>query len=262
MTKGLERRLAALLAVISTSLVVLTIPAASQQPTSAQRNAIREECRSDYEAHCASVPTGGKPALMCLQKNMASLSASCQTAVSAIDKPSVATPAAAAPASAPKAAATPAAAAPKAATAAAPKQQPSQAQTDTIRQVCRSDYEANCASIPPGGAAALSCLQTNSAKLSQPCQQAVSAVGGAPAAAGSAASTASPAPTTVGAAPVVPMRAISPRREIMLVRSACGGDFRTYCSNVPLGGGRAVECLRANAASLSPTCQSAMLGLR
>jgi hypothetical protein len=257
MTKGLERRLAALLAVISTSLVVLTIPAASQQPTSAQRDAIREECRSDYEAHCASVPTGGKPALMCLQKNMASLSASCQTAVSAIGKSS-----AAPPTSKPKAAATPAAAAPKATTAAAPTQQPSQAQTDAIRQACRSDYEANCASIPPGGAAALSCLQTNSAKLSQPCQQAVSAVGGAPAAAGSAASTASPAPTTVGAAPVVPMRAISPRREIMLVRSACGGDFRAYCSNVQLGGGRAVECLRANAASLSPTCQSAMLGLR
>jgi hypothetical protein len=258
MTKGLERRLAALLVVISTSLVALTIPAASQQPTSAQRDAIREACRSDYEAHCASVPTGGKPALMCLQKNKASLSASCQKAVSAIDKSSAAAPAAPAP----KAAATPAAAAPKSATAAAPKQQPSQAQTDAIRQACRSDYEANCASIPPGGAAALSCLQTNSAKLSQPCQQAVSAVGGAPAAAGSAASTASPAPTTAGAAPVVPMRAISPRREIMLVRSACSGDFRAYCSNVQLGGGRAVECLRANAASLSPTCQSAMLGSR
>jgi hypothetical protein len=257
MTKGLERRLAALLAVISTSLVVLALPAASQQPTSAQRDAIREACRSDYEAHCASVPPGGKPALMCLEKNKASLSASCQTAVNAIGKSS-----AAPPASEPKAAATPAATAPKATTAAAPKQQPSQAQTDTIRQACRSDYEANCASIPPGGAAALSCLQTNSAKLSQPCQQAVSAVGGAPAPAGSAASTASPAPTTVGAAPVVPMRAISPRREIMLVRSSCGGDFRAYCSNVQLGGGRAVECLRANAASLSPTCQSALLGLR
>jgi hypothetical protein len=29
-----------------------------------------------------------------------------------------------------------------------------------------------------------------------------------------------------------------------------------------LGGGRVAQCLRANAASLSPGCQSALMGLR
>jgi hypothetical protein len=29
-----------------------------------------------------------------------------------------------------------------------------------------------------------------------------------------------------------------------------------------LGGGRVAQCLRANAASLSPSCQTALMGLR
>lgn len=256
MPQDRERRAATKLAVIVSTLFVLAGPAASQQPSSAQRDAIREACRSDYEAHCASVPPGGKPALACLQKNVASLSGSCQKAVNTIGKSS-STPAAP---SAPKTAATPATSLPKTATGAAPKQLPSQAQTDAIRQACRSDYEATCASVPPGGAAALSCLQTNAANLSQPCQQAVAAVSAAPASANSASPPAS-ATATVGATTIAPMRAMTPRQEIRLVRSACGGDFRTYCNNVALGGGRAVECLRANAASLSPTCQRALLGM-
>ncbi len=73
MTNGISRRIAAHFLFVATGLIVLAIPAFSQQPTTAQRNAIREACRSDYEAHCASVPTGGMPALKCLQSNMASL---------------------------------------------------------------------------------------------------------------------------------------------------------------------------------------------
>lgn len=257
MPKDLGRRVVTKLAFIATGLVALAVPAASQQPSSAQRDAVRQACRSDYEAHCASVPTGGKPALACLQKNMASLSEPCQKAVNSIGKLSSApaTP------SASKTAASPATAPPKTVAGATPKQAPSKAQTDAIRQACRSDYQATCASVPPGGAAALSCLQTNATKLSQPCQQAVAAVSSAPASAGAIASPPGSTPATVGAVAIAPMQAMTPRQEIRLVRSACGGDFRTYCSNVALGGGRAVECLRANAASLSPTCQSALLGM-
>lgn len=193
MTRRSERRMAAKIAFIVASLFVLAYPAASQQPTSAQRDAIRQACRSDYEAHCASVPPGGQPALACLQKNMSSLSGACQTAVGAIKS-------SAAPAAAPaKTTTAPSTATPKAATSAAPKQ------------------------VAPAAAAA--------------------------------------APATVGAAPIAPMRAITPREEIRLVRFSCGEDFRIHCSNVQLGGGRAAACLRANAASLSPTCQSALLGL-
>jgi hypothetical protein len=196
-TEGIAHRVAAPFIFIAMSLIVTTGPAAPQQPSTAQRNAIREACRSDYEAHCASVPTGGKPALMCLQKNMASLSPDCQKAVGAIGKSS----------SAP---------------AATPTTQPAQST----------------------GAAATGTAPT--------------AAGAAPAAAAGAATTAA-----VGAAPMAsPPRALTPRQEIALVRSSCGADFRTYCGDVRLGGGRAVECLRAKAASLSPTCQSALTGLR
>lgn len=196
MTLVTQCRLAALFALIVTSPIGLIDPAAAQQPTSAQRDAIRSACRSDYEAHCASVPPGGKPSLVCLQKNMASLSPDCQKAVNVVGKSS------AAPAATPKSSAAIPAAPPAAATGAA----------------------AAPAVPPPAGAAP---------------------------------------PATAGAATIAPPPpALTPRQELRLVRLSCSGDYRAYCGNVPLGGGKVAQCLRANAASLSPGCQSALMGLR
>src|SRR5260370_28719277 len=98
-------RAAALLA--STAIVIISVamPAFSQVPTDAQRSAIRSECRSDYEAHCASIPPGGAASLQCLQKNMSSLSSGCQTAVRAVEAP--AAPKAESAPAAPKAESTP-----------------------------------------------------------------------------------------------------------------------------------------------------------
>ncbi|MGN9273764.1 hypothetical protein ACTMO5_15120, partial [Enterococcus faecium] len=45
--------------------------AAAGKPSSAQISAIRSACRSDYPKVCAGVPTGGAPALQCLEKNKA-----------------------------------------------------------------------------------------------------------------------------------------------------------------------------------------------
>jgi hypothetical protein len=55
---------------------------------------------------------------------------------------------------------------------------------------------------------------------------------------------------------------MSPRQEAMLLRRACGMDSRTYCSEVPIGGGRVIECLRENGPSLSRQCRSALLSVR
>ncbi len=52
---------------LATATFMVVTPAFSQAPTDAQRNAIRSECRSDYEAHCASIPPGGEASLQCLQ---------------------------------------------------------------------------------------------------------------------------------------------------------------------------------------------------
>src|SRR5262245_57350180 len=104
------------------------------QPTQAQRDAIRSNCRSDYMSNCSSVTPGGAEALQCLQRNMSKLSSACQTAVNAISPPPAAAPtppapkpAAAAPEPAPAPVAAPAPApapAPTATPAAAPATQP------------------------------------------------------------------------------------------------------------------------------------------
>src|SRR5258705_1936900 len=96
-------------AFILAGLFPVATPAFSQARPDAQRNAIRSECRSDYEAHCASVPPGGAASLQCLQKNMSSLSSSCQTAVRAVEAPA-ASEAESAPAAAPNAESAPASA--------------------------------------------------------------------------------------------------------------------------------------------------------
>src|SRR5258707_3119915 len=136
---------AALLVALAAAMFGLTMPAFSQVPTDAQRSAIRSECRSDYEAHCASVAPGGAASLQCLQKNMSSLSSGCRTAVRAVEAP--AAPQAESAPAAPKAESTPPAttakpatetAAPKAATTTANK--PDDAQVAAVRSACRSDY--------------------------------------------------------------------------------------------------------------------------
>jgi hypothetical protein len=255
----------------------MATPALAQQPTDAQRSAIRSACRSDYMAHCASVPPGGLASLQCLQKNMSNLAPSCQSAVNAVAKP--AEPAAssepAAPTAAPKAeapaAAEPAkpaeASKPAATVTAAPKaaappavKKPSAAQVSAIRSACRSDYMRSCAGVPTGGAAALSCLEKHKSTLSQGCQQAVSAVGGssapaagtAPAGAPAADQATAPADAAAPAPPMV-LRPMLPREELFVART-CGGDIRALCASVPAGGGRIMRCLAANASSLSPSC--------
>ncbi len=267
-------RAAALLA--STAIVIITVamPAFSQVPTDAQRSAIRSECRSDYEAHCASIPPGGAASLQCLQKNMSSLSSGCQTAVRAVEAP--AAPKAESAPAAPKAESTPEStppattakpatesAAPKAAAATAKK--PDNAQVAAIRSACRSDYQKVCAGVPTGGSAALQCLEKNKSKVSAPCQQAVGAAsGGATTSAAGDAATAAPAAAAPAGAPAVApspalvLRPMRPREELFVLRSACGGDVRSLCGGVQPGGGRIVQCLATKAASLSPACKEVL----
>jgi cysteine rich repeat protein len=256
-------------AFIVTALFAVATPAFSQAPTDAQRSAIRSECRSDYEAHCASVPPGGAASLQCLQKSMSSLSSSCQTAVRAVEAPAASkaepAPAAATAKPAAETAAKPAAetAAPKAAESTAAKK-PSDAQVAAIRSACRSDYQKVCAGVPTGGAPALQCLEKNKSKLSGNCQQAVNAASGgattpAAGAASATAATTSPAAAPAAApAPALVLRPMRPREELFVVRSACGGDVRALCGGVAPGGGRIARCLATQAASLSPACKEVL----
>ena len=240
-------------AFIVTALFAVATPAFSQAPTDAQRSAIRSECRSDYEAHCASVPPGGAASLQCLQKNMSSLSSSCQAAVRAVEAPAAS-----------KAEPAPAAATAKPATETAPPkaaestaaEKPSDAQVAAMRSACRSDYRKVCAGVPTGGAPALQCLEKNKSKLSGNCQQAVNAAGGG--ATTPAAGTASTTAATTSPAAALVLRPMRPREELFVVRSACGGDVRALCGGVAPGGGRIARCLATQAASLSPACKEVL----
>jgi hypothetical protein len=274
-TLGLVAERGAMLA----GMIFISASAFAQAPTDAQREAIRSACRSDYMAHCSTVPPGGLESLQCLQKNMSSLSGSCKSAVSAVEAPAAApaaksetpttaptteTPATAEPAK-PATTATPAT--PKAA-ASTPAKKPSDAQIAAIRSACRSDYPKVCAGVPTGGAPALQCLDKNKSKVSSGCQQALNAAGGgaAPAAAGGStggAPAAGSAAAPEAAAPaVIVLRPMRPREELFVLRSACGGDVRSLCGGVAPGGGRIVRCLATNAGSLSPACKDVLIQFR
>jgi len=262
------------------------------QPSEAQMAAIKQNCRSDYMAKCMSVKPGGPEAFQCLKRNEASLSAACKTAVNAINtasgggsppaqeaKPAPAPapaapaqaspasasppPATAAPAAAPAVAAAPAApkpAASKPATpAAAPAAQPSAAQQNAIKQNCRNDFMAHCAGVQPGGAEALNCLKTNTAKLAPACKSAVAAIGGAPAAQPAVAAATPPAAAAPAAPPAaLPAPRLDSPMEARIIREFCFNDFRVLCRGVRPGQGRALQCLATNAPALSPGCKAAM----
>lgn len=200
-------------------VVALTLtPAAAQQPTQAQRDAIRASCRSDFMANCAGVQPGGKEALECLLRNESKLSAPCRSAVNAI----------AAPASSPATSA-PAAAAPA---------QPSDAST---------------AGQPATPAAAAPASRKPSHPVTAPNQKTPAAMRTAPPAAPAAsATTAAPA-----VAPLGPIRPMLPRRALMIL-AQCRPDQERLCAGVPAGGGKIFACLAANAQQLSPVCYQAL----
>jgi hypothetical protein len=276
-------------ALTAAAMFSLIMPAFAQAPSDAQRAAIRSACRSDYIAHCSSVPPGGLESLQCLQKNMSSLAPGCASAVRAVEgaeapkaeakpevkpeakpetkteakpeaKPETPAAATATPAEKPAAESAPApepksAAAPAAAPAMAKK--PTSAQTAAVRSACRSDFIANCSSVQPGGPAALKCLMQNEARLSARCRQAVAAIGGSAAPAGAPADAAAAPEAAPAVAPLV-LRPMMPREALFVMRAGCGMDARALCAGVPPGGGRLMDCLASQPAALSPACTRAL----
>jgi hypothetical protein len=58
-----------------------------------------------------------------------------------------------------------------------------------------------------------------------------------------------------------PIPPLPPRARLMILR-ACGAEQQAYCATVPAGGGRIVDCLAANGASLSAGCRQAILSAK
>jgi hypothetical protein len=246
--------------------ILLLNQAAAQQPTQAQRDAIRSSCRSDFMANCSGVQPGGKDALDCLIQHTAKLSPSCKTAVNAVAPPPAA-PAApvAAESVAPKPAAAPAAPAPAA-----------ESQVAAVQHACTlNDFMAYCSWIKPDSPEIVLCLKANAAELSPACRAAVEGSPGAAPAAAKAPMAAPPVaakPQPVKRPPPAPRTAVvhSPpsaapaasapptAEQQSAIRAACRSDFMARCSGVTPGGAEALQCLKRNAAELSPACRSAV----
>ncbi|HXA22634.1 MAG TPA: cysteine rich repeat-containing protein [Acetobacteraceae bacterium] len=139
-------------------LIALTGPLAAQHPTSAQQNAVKQNCRSDFQAHCAGVPAGGSAAMSCLQQNAASLSPGCQNALLAIGGTNGPAPTGGPAASAQTPPAPPLSRRQRAA---------------ILRHACGVDFQNNCHGVQPGGGRALECLMAHRDTLSPGCQQAL-----------------------------------------------------------------------------------------
>jgi hypothetical protein len=259
--------------------------ASAQQPTQAERDAIRAACRSDFMANCSGVQPGGKEAFECLLRNDAKLSPSCQAAVNAA-APKPAEPAATAPAPAAPAqseTAPPAAKVERAppgiqvALAEAPNEE-----LKTVQQACTlNDFVAHCSWIAPNNPEILQCLKANAADLSPNCQAAVQSLPAAspPAAAAPAppaepARQATPAKKPAEPKPPEPARANAPppaapaaapaaptAQQKAAIRAACRSDFMSHCSGVQPGGAEALQCLKRNEAQLSAACRNAVAAI-
>ena len=252
-------------------LVIFTVnPIAAQQPSSAQRDAIRSACRSDFIANCSGVQPGGKEAFTCLRRNEPKLSAPCKIAINAVvvkpEAQATTAPAPAEPAAAPTG---------NSAAEPAPKTTEAETQEDQIkrvRQACTlNDFIAHCSWIAPSSPELLLCLKANAAGLSPPCQTAIQSL---PAVATPAAvetpqaEAARPEP-----APAKEIRANAPTpsgqgaaqkptsQQKSAVRAACRSDFKSHCSGVQPGGAEALQCLQRNGAQLSAACKTAVAAI-
>jgi hypothetical protein len=122
-------------------LCCLTGSAVAQQPTQAQRDAIRQSCRSDYQSYCASVPAGGRASLQCLQEHLTDLSPPCQAAVNVVAEGHAPAAAQAAPQAAP------------------PMSRRQEAAL--LREACGQDFSAYCHDVRLGGGCGLARLAEN-----------------------------------------------------------------------------------------------------
>jgi hypothetical protein len=216
------RRKATILASMATIMFGLATPVFSQAPTDAQRSAIRSQCRSDYMDHCSSVPPGGEASLQCLQKNMAGLSAGCQSAVRAVEPPAAPKAEAAPPKTEP-------AAAPKTESAVAPKTEPAPATAAKPTEAATAPPAPKAAeTAAPAAAPEASASKASASKASAP---------------KATASTSAKKPSDA---------------QVAAIRSSCRSDYPKVCAGVPTGGEAALSCLEKNKAKVSASCQQAV----
>ena len=125
-------------------------------------------------------------------------------------------------------------------------------------QACAGDFMALCRGIPANSPQALPCLQSNVARLSPVCRNAVIATSPRPPAA--------PPPQIGARVPGGPPpgfggAGLIPAQHPALVQ-ACAGDFMAVCPGVPGNSPQALRCLEQRAMQVSPNCRNTLIALR
>jgi len=122
-------------------------------------------------------------------------------------------------------------------------------------QACGGDFMALCRGIPANSPQALPCLQSNAARLSPACRNAVIAT--------SPRAPAGPPPQLGARVPggPPPGSGLNPGHHPALAQ-ACGRDFMAVCPGVPANSPQAMRCLEQRAMQVSPTCRNTLIALR
>jgi len=102
---------------------------------------------------------------------------------------------------------------------------------ETVETGCATEIESFCSQVSPGEGRMLACFYAHEDKLSGQCQYALY-------------SASAQLDQAVSA--------------LNYVATQCEDDLMTYCANVQIGEGRVLECLKANADSVSPACTQAV----
>ena len=102
---------------------------------------------------------------------------------------------------------------------------------ETVQKGCATEIEAFCSQVSPGEGRLLACFYAHEDKLSGLCQYALY-------------SASAQLDQAVSA--------------LNYVATQCEDDLMTHCADVQIGEGRVLECLKANADSVSPACTQAV----
>jgi hypothetical protein len=99
-----------------------------------------------------------------------------------------------------------------------------------VREECKSDVSKLCKSVPEGEGRVMSCLWTKRGDVSDSCKKSISE------------------------ADAAASRALD--KADVQFRKSCGADVQKFCSEVPSGKGRLLDCLGENQNGLSNSCRS------
>jgi hypothetical protein len=139
-----------------------------------------------------------------------------------------------------------------------------------VLRACALERQEFCSAVPAGGGQIVRCLRASAGQASGMCLQALESrplrtrlaawQGGAVVSA-PAASPSYYSPGSGMAAPPPgpgPASAAQPPRPARRIAQACAAERQQFCTGVQPGGGRVIECLRANAGQASARCGRAL----